>query len=220
VDDWVLPDQPAATFADGKQAHIPVLLGSNADEVSIFASPIVGGKSNRPKTVAAYRQWLNNRFHARADEVFAAYPALTDSQVPQVFVKMDSDFDFGFGAWLMARETQAIGQNAFLYSFTYVGSGQFAPLGAFHSEESILLSKKYWTRWISSPDDEKLSNILIDYWTQFAKTSNPTSPATPPWPAYDPATNRSQELGRHVGQIPIPNAAGMKAFADVMNDQR
>jgi para-nitrobenzyl esterase len=220
VDDWVLPEQPPAIFAQGKQAHIPILLGSNADEVSIFASPIVGAKSHRPTTVAEYRQWLNRRFHARADEVFAAYPAHSDGEVPQTFVKMDSDFDFGFGAWLMARETQAIGQNAFLYYFTYVGHGQFAPLGAFHSEESILLSKKYWASWVSSPDDEKLSSIIIDYWTQFAKTANPAGSATPPWPPYDPATNRSQELGMNVGQIPVANTAGMKAFGDVMNDQR
>jgi para-nitrobenzyl esterase len=220
VDDWVLPQQPLEIFAEGKQARIPVLLGSNADEVSIFASPIVGGSSNHPKTVAAYRQWLGNRFHARADEVFAAYPALTDSQVPQTFVKMDSDFDFGFGAWLMARETQATGQSAFLYRFTYVGSGELASLGAFHSEESILLSKKYWKSWAISPSDEKLSNIIIKYWTQFAKTSYPASLATPPWPPYDPAANQAQELGRHVGQIPLPNLAGMKAFQNVMNDQR
>jgi para-nitrobenzyl esterase len=201
VDKWVLPDQPWRIFSEGKQARIPVIVGSNAEEVSIFASPLVGGTSHRPKTIAEYRQWLQQTFHDLAPEVFAAYPANTDSEVPKAFLSMDSDYEFGFGAWLLARETQAIGQPAFLYRFTYVGSGEFASLGAFHSEDSILLSKKYWTSWMSSPDDEPMSERIIGYWTQFAKTSRPDAPGLPPWPAYDSTADRYQELGRHTGQI-------------------
>jgi len=219
VDDWVLREQPATTFARGGQAKIPVLAGSNADEVSIFASPMVGGKSYRPGTVAEYQGWLKREFKTRANEVFAAYPARTDSDVPDAFVKMDSDYEFGFGAWLLARETQAARQTAFLYRFTYAGSGKFASLGAFHSEESILLSKKYWTSWISSPGDEKLSNEIIGYWTQFAKTARPGGPGLPPWLAYDSRTDLCQELGRHVGQIPVPHTPGLRVFAKIFNDE-
>ena len=201
VDNWVLLDQPWRIFSEGKQARIPVIVGSNAEEMSIFASPLVGGTSYRPRTVAQYRQWLQRVFHDFAPEVFAAYPADTDSDVPKAFLHMDSDYGFGFGAWLLARETQAIGQNAFLYRFTYVGSGEFRSLGAFHSEESILLSKKYWTSWVSSPDDDPMSEHIIGYWTQFVRTSRPDVPGLPPWPAYDSSTDQYQELGRHIGQI-------------------
>jgi para-nitrobenzyl esterase len=216
VDKWVLPDQPMSIFAQGKQARIPVIAGSNRDEVSIFASPIVGGTPHHPKTIAEYRKRLQGEFHDLAPEVFAAYPANSDSDVPQAFLHMESDYEFGFGAWLLARETQAIGQPAFLYNFTYVGSGEFASLGAFHSEESILLSKKYWKSWVSSPDDERLSETLIGYWTQFAKTSRPDGPGLPPWPAYEPVTDLSQELGRHTGQVPS-HAASLSVFMKALN---
>src|SRR6202021_985052 len=106
-----------------------------------------------------------------------------------------------FGAWLMARETEATGQHAFLYRFTYVGSGKFASLGAFHSEESILLSKKYWTSWVSNADDEPMSERIIGYWTQFAKTSRPDGEGLPAWPAYDPAADKSPALGKHTGPV-------------------
>ncbi len=211
VDMWVLPDQPWRVFSEGKQARIPVIVGSNAEEVSIFASPLVGGSSHRPKTIADYRQWLQHTFHDLAPEVFAAYPANTESDVPKAFLSMDSDYEFGFGAWLLARETQAIGQSAFLYRFTYVGSGEFASLGAFHSEESILLSKKYWTSWVSSPDDEPMSERIIGYWIAFAKSSRPDAPGLPPWPAYRSSTDQYQELGRHTGQIAY-NTSRFNAF--------
>jgi para-nitrobenzyl esterase len=212
VDKWVLPDEPWRIFSEGKQARIPVIVGSNADELSIFASPLVGGSSHRPKTIAEYRQWLQQVFHDLAPEVFAAYPANTDGEVPKAFIRMDSDYEFGFGAWLLARETQAIGEPAFLYHFTYVGSGEFASLGAFHSEESILLSKRYWTSWVSSPDDEPMSERIIDYWTEFARTSRPDAPNLPPWPAYESSTDQYQELGRHTGQI----ASGSSRFSAFM----
>jgi para-nitrobenzyl esterase len=216
VDRWVLPDQPARIFAQGKQARIPVIVGSNSDEVSIFASPIVGGASYRPQTIVEYWHWLHQTFHDLAPEVFAAYPANTDSGVPKAFLNMDSDYEFGFGAWLLARETQAIGEPAFLYRFTYVGSGKFASLGAFHSEESMLLSKKYWTSWVSSPDDQRLSEVIIGYWTEFAKTSRPDGLGLPSWPAYDSSTDLCQELGRHTGQI-ASHSARFRGFMKASN---
>ncbi|MBO0910199.1 MAG: carboxylesterase family protein [Acidobacteria bacterium] len=219
VDGWVLREQPALTFREGRQAKVPVIVGSNADEVSIFASPIVGGRAYRPKTLAEYRHWLARAFGAHAGEVFAAYPASTDGEAPAAFRNMDTDSEFGFGAWLLAREVRESGENAYLYNFTYIGSGQFRELGAFHSEESMLLSKKYWTSWVGSPDDEKLSNVLIQYWVQFAKTLHPDKSGVVRWPPYNPDTDRCQELGRNVGQIPTPRVAGLKVFEAMLKEQ-
>jgi carboxylesterase type B len=136
----VLPRQPALTFARGQQAKVAVLVGSNESEVSIFASPLVGGHSNRPTTVAAYRAWLEKKFPLLADRVFAVYPAQMDAEVPVAFRTMFTDYDFAFGAWLLARDAAPTGKDAYLYRFTYVGRGPFAALGAFHSEELMFLS--------------------------------------------------------------------------------
>jgi para-nitrobenzyl esterase len=219
IDGWAFREQPATTFAQGKQAKIPVIVGSNADEVSIFASPIVGGTSYRPKTLDEYHRWLSEAFKAHAQEVFAVYPARDDNEVSEAFLNMDTDYEFGFGARLIAREMAHAGQNAFLYYFSYVGAGKLAPLGAFHSEESIFLSKRYWTTWVSSPSDEKLSNVIIGYWVQFAKTSQPSGSGLPPWPNYDSKTDLCQELGRNIGQIPTPRAAKFAVFEEMLKEQ-
>jgi para-nitrobenzyl esterase len=219
VDGWVFQEQPAVTFAQGRQAKIPVMVGSSLNEVSIFASPIVGATSYRPKTVSDYRRWLGQEFRAHANDVFTVYPALNDDDVPNAFLNMDTDYEFGFGARLLAREVALAGQNAFLYNFSYVGPGIFAPLGAFHSEEGMFLSKKYWTSWINSPEDEKLSATVIGYWVQFAKTSRPDGPGLPPWPAYDSKADSCQELGRKVGQISTPRATRFGVFEKLLNEK-
>jgi para-nitrobenzyl esterase len=219
VDAWVLRQQPAIAFSQGKQAKIPVMVGSNADEVSIFASSLVKGTSYRPKTVDEYRSWLSREFHAQADMVFAAYPAHTDTEVPAVFRAMDTDYDFGFGADLLAREMAAAGQRAYLYRFTKAGTGQFAALGAFHSEESMFLSQKYWASWVKSPDDAQMSNTIIDYWVQFARVGEPSAPGLPQWRAYRLDKPAAQELGSQVRQIPIPRAAELRVFDEILKTQ-
>lgn len=220
VDGRVLEAQPEEVFRRGEQAKVPVMVGSNLDEVSIFASALVGGRSYRPRTVGEYRDRLKRKFGDEADAVFAAYPARTDEEVPAAFLAMDTDWSFGFGSQLLAREVARSGQRAYLYSFTMTGRGAFAPLGAFHSLESMYLSKQYWTDWVGAPEDERLSEAMIAYWTSFARDGVPSGAGMPAWAAYEPERPEAQELGRHVGPAAVPRAEAMKVFAKVIEEQR
>ncbi|MGC2620808.1 MAG: carboxylesterase family protein [Acidobacteriaceae bacterium] len=219
VDGWVLPQQPAITFAKGKQIAVPTLVGSNEDEISIFASPIVGGKSYRPKTVVAYRAWLQRRFGPLADHVFQEYPVQADSDAAHTFRTMDTDCDFAFGAWLMARQMQQAGASAFLYRFNYVGAGPFAELGAFHSEELMFLSKRYWTSWVAQPGDADLSRAIIGYWTQFVKTGNPNGADLPVWAPVNADAKTAQELGRRIGPEAVPRLRRFPVFQTYLTNR-
>jgi para-nitrobenzyl esterase len=213
IDGWMLPQEPGITFARGQQAPVAVLVGTNEDEVSIFASPIVGGTADRPRTVSEDRAWLEREFGSQfAGQVFAAYPARKDSEVPGVFVTMFSDYDFAFSAWLVARDTAQTGKKAFLYRFTYVGAGPFAPLGAFHSEELMFLSRHYWTTWVPKPGDATLSHTLVGYWSDFVKTGNPNGAGLPKWPVFLSSKNDCQELGPRVGSERVPRVEKMEIF--------
>jgi len=219
VDGHFLREQPAATFAHGRQHPIPVLVGSTENEVSIFASPIVGGTSHRPQTVTAYHQFLDNEFGPLAAQVFAAYPAATNAEVPRLFNTMYSDFDFGFSAHLLATETARIHQPAYLYHFTYAGQGPFAALGAFHAEELMFLSQHYWTSWVKTPDDAHASDALIGYWIHFIQTGNPNGEGLPAWPAFNAQQNLTQILGRTVTTAPDPRAERFSPFQQYLDNR-
>lgn len=213
IDGWMLRQQPGITFARGEQARVAVMVGSNEDEVSIFASPIVQGTSYRPKTVAEYHAWLKGEFGSEfAGRVFAAYPARKDSEVPGVFRTMYSDYDFAFGSWLLAGDTGLRGRKAYLYRFTYVGAGPFAKLGAFHAEELMFLSRHYWTTWVRQPGDGALSRTLVGYWSRFVKTGNPNGAGLPRWPVFERSKNDCQELGKRVGPERVPRVKKMAVF--------
>jgi para-nitrobenzyl esterase len=219
IDGHFLREQPAATFALGRQLAIPILAGSTANEISIFNSPIVGAKPHRPQTLAAYHQFLDRKFGPLAPQVFAAYPAATDVDVLSIFTTMYSDFDYGFSARLLATETARIHQPAYLYHFTYAGQGPFATLGAFHAEELMFLSQHYWTSWIKTPDDQRVSNALIGYWIHFIQTGNPNTQSLPPWPEYDPHQELTQIIGTTITTAPDPHAQRFAPFQQYLDNR-
>jgi para-nitrobenzyl esterase len=219
VDGHFLREQPAATFALGHQLPIPILAGSTENEVSIFASPIVGGSNHRPQTIAAYRQFLERKFGSLAPAVFADYPAATDADVPRVFNQMFSDFDFGFSMRLLAAETARIHQPAYLYHFTYVGQGPFAPLGTFHAEELMFLSQHFWKSWIKIPDDARVSERLIGYWVNFIRAGDPNGAGLPAWPVYSPHNDLAQILGSTVSTARVPRSQKFLPFQQYLDSR-
>jgi para-nitrobenzyl esterase len=219
IDGHFLREQPAASFAAGRQLELPILAGSTANEVSIFSSPMVGARPHRPQTLAAYHQFLDKKFGPLAPQVFANYPAATDADVLSTFTTMYSDFDFGFSARLLAAETARIHQRAYLYHFTYAGHGPFAALGAFHAEELMFLSQHYWTSWVKTPDDAHIADALIGYWIRFIQTGNPNVPGLPAWPTFNPRQDLTQILGTTITTAPDPHATRFSPFQQYLDNR-
>jgi para-nitrobenzyl esterase len=206
VDGWVVPEQPARIFAEGKQARVTVLAGSNADEATVFGH---GG----PKTVAEYKEYLLRDTGEYADQEFKAYPATSDADVSRRYLQVQTDF-FAYGAYAMAQAMTHAGQKAYLYYFTYRETGKRAPLGAYHGEELEFLSDSFPADWEHSPEDKRLADAMRTFWTQFAKTGNPNVPGGPEWPAYDTQLEQYLDLGNPIGIDTVP--AKIQVLARIM----
>ena len=195
VDGWVVPEQPATIFAEGRQMHIPVLVGSNADEATVFGN---GG----PKTVDAYKAYLQKDTGKFSGEEFRLYPASSDAEVRSRYLQLQSD-TFAYGAASMAQAMTHAGQNAYLYHFTYAETGKRAALGAYHGLELQFLCNYFPPDWEHSADDGKLSEAIRTYWTQFVKTGNPNASGFTKWPAYAQRSEDWMELGRKIQLRPV-----------------
>jgi para-nitrobenzyl esterase len=217
VDGWIVPEQPAKILAEEKEMLIPVLVGSNADEATVFGH---GG----PKTVGQYRDYLRKDIGSFSNEEFQAYAAGSDADVPTRYLQLQSDW-FAYGAYSLAQATARAGQKAYLYYFTYTETGKRAPLGAYHGEELSFLSESFPSDWEKSDDDEKLGERMRTYWTQFAKTGNPNTPDAIYWAGFDANLDQCFELGRRVGVRPVAPQARIlehimnQIFAETMHAQ-
>ncbi len=209
VDGWVVPEQPALIFAQGKQAPVPIIVGSNADEGTRFIG------RNSPATIEQYKKYLARDSGKYSPDEFAAYSAASDAEVPAAYLHLQTEF-FGYGAYSMARAVARSGQKAYLYYFNYVGPGDYAREGAFHTEELLFLADAFPGDWHPSADDEKLSQAMRRYWVQFAKTGNPNEKRNPVWPPYDPQFEQCLGLGREIKLRPVPGEERLKALEKIM----
>ena len=196
VDGWVLPGQPADIFRDGKQAHVPVIIGSTDNEEGASYA-----QSRDPSTVTGYKKWLEQvHFAGRAEEIFRLYPAATDAEVPAMYLKLQAD-DTAQAAYYLARDVRRAGQKAYWYVFDYPGKGKTAGLGAVHGADVKYLSGVFLKSYSGEMDenDKKLSAVLIDYWTHFAAYGDPNGPGLPTWSAFELHDDSYFEIGLSIG---------------------
>lgn len=205
VDGWVLPRQPVELLAERKAA-VPILVGSNANESSMFADSSI-------HDIPRYRAWLAIEFSEGARDAFDAYPAASDSAVANAYLTAFTDYEFGNGAYTTARAMRRLDQPVYLYRATYAGKGRLARLGAYHSVETHLLSGMFPSSWgAPDADDRAMGSTIAGYWTNFAKTGNPNGPGLPPWARYDQATDSLLELGHTTAMRPVPNTEQFRFF--------
>jgi para-nitrobenzyl esterase len=187
IDGFFLPEPVPNIYAAGKQAHVPLLAGWNADEAR--------GRVTEAKvktTAASFAATAQTEFGDNAQKFLSLYPATTDTEaiVSAGDYAGDSFIDYSTWRWL---EAQVATGNApvFRYRFDLGSPGDknhAAMLGAFHSDDIEYvfgtLDSRPDATW--RPEDRKLSELIGAYWTNFARTGDPNAHGLPNWPTYKP----------------------------------
>jgi para-nitrobenzyl esterase len=189
VDGRVLPELAVNIFARGGQYPVPMLIGSTSDEGQLT-----------PIKAETFREFVQTNYGAQAEAFLKLYPTGSDDEAAQS--KHDARRDeSAAGERAEARAQMKLGQPAYLYYFDRKPPGHDrARYGAFHAAEieyvfnTLNVTDRPW-----EATDRQLADLLISYWTNFAATGNPNGHGLPEWPAYDPKTDLSMELGDKVG---------------------
>ncbi|MGO9468317.1 MAG: carboxylesterase/lipase family protein [Isosphaeraceae bacterium] len=196
IDRYVVPEEPYAAFAAGRQNDVPILIGSNADE----ARPLIAGNNVRLATFAEDigEDWGSKVVRSLAEEYLKNYPATTDREAREARARFERDLRFGWDMWTWARMQAKTGQaKVFSYYFAhlppYPPGSTFADWGAGHWAELRYvfdhLSQELWA-WTDA--DRALANLMATYWTNFAKSGDPNGDGLPVWPNF--TTNRERVL--------------------------
>jgi para-nitrobenzyl esterase len=203
VDGDALVDTPDARTASGEFAHVPIMLGTNADEGTVFvaALPIMGQ--------VGYEAYVRGVFPGAAgDAVLAQYPASSYASPKAALAALVTDLVFACPARRKARDFAKAASDVYLYQFTQVPSyAKALAAGSFHGSEIDFVMGTLRDRSTSTATAEEiaLSDAMLGYWSRFAKSGDPNGAAAPAWAKYDASADPNLTLA-----VPIVGATGLK----------
>jgi para-nitrobenzyl esterase len=180
LDGVVLARDPLVAFARGEQARVPLIIGGNSFEASLFADPIAaalesgGGQPgwNPATDLAAF---------GAGDPAKAAADFITLSRV----IEPDRR---------LARDDAEAGVPAFVYYFSYVPEAMRAHVqGASHGAEISYVFGSIHKD--AAPADTAIGRAMHAYWVAFAKTGRPDVKGAVVWPAVSPKDDVLLEFG-------------------------
>ena len=206
VDGAVLPVAPRTP---GALAPLPLLAGTTAEEMRLFADPALAPLDTG--TLAALLGPLLSAEARRplAAEAVAAAVASYPGDGVDRFAGVATDAVMRLPlADLLDRHATAA--PVFAYSFTWRACGAPRDVGACHGADLPFLfgtlDRSGWGEWLGDQDQaEGLSRAVRDAWASFARTGVPAAKGLPDWPPYD-GQRLTMVLGRTVEVVADPLA--------------
>jgi para-nitrobenzyl esterase len=202
VDHFVLTNTVGASIKAGTFNHVPVIEGSNHDEWRLFVAQteLAVGPLAPAGYIAAIQRTLGVPA-AVASGLAAQYPLSNFASPSLALSALGTDAIFACNARKVI-DALASQVPTFQYEFADENAPQrflppvSFPTGAYHAAEIQYLFTLPET--VPAPalnaDQQRLSQTMVRYWTQFAWFSNPNGFGTPIWPRYDSNTKQDQSF--------------------------
>ena len=183
VDGYAIPTPPLEIIAAGLHNHVPIVIGSNADES--YANVTPGSIPDE----ATYRSRLRQTFgNAGGDLVLAQYSSADYESPERAYVTATTDNDLTCPVRRIVRSlVNSQTDPVFRYLFTHtLGSGTTqSKRHAYHALELLFLWHDFSGLPGYSPteSEQALADSITAYWARFATSGDPNWFQTAYWPA-------------------------------------
>ena len=202
VDGYVICDDQYRLYERGEYNDVPVIVMTNSDEGALFTPPTVKAED--------YRQSATRMFGDFADEALKVYPCRTDEEAWHA--NGDTFRDLGFAwpsyAWvnLQSKTGKSPAYAAYLAQPSTMSFSQ-NPLrrGVAHADDIMYLNGQFLAQADQYPAEAAVSEMIQQYWVNFAKTGNPNGAGLPYWPSFDETKPTTMQFSNGASLIMRPN---------------
>jgi para-nitrobenzyl esterase len=189
-DGHIFPASPMSIYEAAKQSKVNMIIGTNAHESKSFPVNI---------NLKQYKTWLDRTCGKFANTIYQQFPVAKYSSANGAYYRYMTIRSFAEPARYVAKKMSKVNPNIYLYQFTRIPNTKIAKIiGAYHSIELEYVFG-VWGDVNYKIKDFALSNAIMSYWTNFAKTGNPNNGSTlPEWPQYKPESHLSIDFGNTI----------------------
>lgn len=193
IDGITITQRPEDVIAGGVLGNMPLLVGSNRDEMC----PPPSEEAFTP----AYVALKLNSFGANRPHVEAQYQKLKETQGgPLAMANTLTQYVYGNQALALAALAAKAGGPVWLYRWDH--DQNRVPAAAHATEMAYIFGGGVEQPDKGYPDTEenhKLAKLMNDIWTGFVQRGEPSAPGLPDWPPY-----RKEGMGTRMHLCPQP----------------
>ena len=219
VDGYVTPEPIYNLYQKGNYNDVPVLIMHNSDEGAVDFSQV---------SAEQYEQMMRQLPAQWGDSARIIYPGSTDEE--RLFSMRDLTRDVGFGwpAYAWATLQKQTGKSPVYMAYLAQKSdttvyAQGNRRGAAHADDMLYLKGAFDDKPEQYPQEKKVSDLMQQYWVNFAKTMNPNGEGLPSWPVFEEDKATVMQFKDGGSLVTLPNKEKMVLidhFMQFMRQQR
>lgn len=183
ADGYVIAGDQYELYQDGNYNDVNVIIGTNSDEGSMFVQPM------EPQQ---YADMIEARFGPLASRALELYPGGDQLEVYHSLSDIFREATFAWPSYAWARlQTTTGSSRVYTYYFDQFRAEPLFPdgpvaKGAAHaSDMAYVFGHLDLNPAVQATEEEKaLSDLMIRYWTNFAKSGDPNGEGLPEWPLF------------------------------------
>lgn len=186
IDGWVLPDALASLYLEGAMNDVDLVIGANRNENYPWVKENASA-DDLADSLASFGS-------PYSEELAALLAEQSDVPIRSQIDRIESARDFLCPSLFIAEAMALRGHPVYFYYFTRVRPGGERLL-AYHGAEISYVHGTPYDWMPADQTDRELTEIMGQYWVNFAANGSPNGAGLPEWPPFTAAGGEYQELG-------------------------